>query len=241
MAYKPKKEGDAIMDDIRSTKRCKEATREKILRVCVKLFLEQGYKSTTMAQILEQSGVSSSSFQNIFRAKDGVLVELVKFMFSEQFGVAGKLPVENLPPVYVYAAETSIQLALTEMNENLREIYTEAYTHAEASEYIYSETAKILYRTFGTYQPELTERDFYYLEVGSAGIMRGYMTKPCTEEVPLEKKIELFLSMCLRAYCVPEDEITKVLCFIASLDIRTTAKKVMHGLFASLAMRFELA
>ena len=113
--------------------------------------------------------------------------------------------------------------------------------HAEASEYIYNETAKILYRTFGSYQPELTERDFYYLEVGSAGIMRGYMAKPCTEEVPLEKKIELFLSMCLRAYCVPKEEITNVLSFVASLDIRTTAKKVMHGLFVSLAMRFEFA
>ena len=229
------------MDVVRSTKRRREATREKILRVCVKLFLEQGYKNTTMAQILEQSGVSSSSFQNIFRAKDGVLVELVQFMFSEQFGVAGKLPLENLPPVCVYAAETSIQLALTEMNENLREIYTEAYNHTEALEYIYAETAKILHRTFGPYRPELTERDFYYLEVGSAGIMRGYMAKPCTEEVPLEKKIELFLSMCLRAYCVPKEEITNVLSFVASLDIRTTAKKVMHGLFVSLAMRFEFA
>jgi hypothetical protein len=65
------------------------------------------------------------------------------------------------------------------------------------------------------------------------------MAKPCTEEVTLEKKIQLFLSMCLRAYCVPEEEITKVLSFIASLDIRTTAMKVMQGLFVSLAMRFE--
>ena len=64
--------GDAILDVVRSTKRRREATREKILRVCVKLFLEQGYKNTTMAQILEQSGVSSSSFQNIFRAKDEI-------------------------------------------------------------------------------------------------------------------------------------------------------------------------
>ena len=48
----------------------------------MKLFLEQGYRKSTMAEITEKAGVSCSSFQNIFRAKDGVLTELVQFMFS---------------------------------------------------------------------------------------------------------------------------------------------------------------
>ena len=65
-----------------------EPTKKRILQVCVKLFLEQGYKKTTMAEIIEKSSVSSSSFQNIFRAKDGVLTELVQFMFENQFSMA---------------------------------------------------------------------------------------------------------------------------------------------------------
>ena len=71
------------------------------MQVCVKLFLEQGYKRTTMAEIIEKSGVSSSSFQNIFRAKDGVLTELVQFMFSSQFGAARSIA-DWLPPVFVW-------------------------------------------------------------------------------------------------------------------------------------------
>ena len=65
-----------------------EPTKKRILQVCVKLFLEQGYKKTTMAEIIAKSSVSSSSFQNIFRAKDGVLTELVQFMFKNQFSMA---------------------------------------------------------------------------------------------------------------------------------------------------------
>ncbi len=38
------------------------ATKRRILRACVKLFLEQGYKKTTMAEIIKHSGASSSSF-----------------------------------------------------------------------------------------------------------------------------------------------------------------------------------
>ena len=213
--------------------------KKRILTVCVKLFLEQGYKKTTVAEIVQKANVSNSSFQNIFRAKDGVLTELVEFMFSNQFGAAKEVAGTQLPPVYVYAVETAIQMTLTELNENLRDIYIEAYSHEEALEYIFRETAKELYQIFGPYQPQLTEQDFYALEIGSAGIMRGYMARPCDDVLTLEKKLVCFLSMSLRAYKVPEDEIHRVLAFMTELDIRAVAQQVMHQLFNALAMRFE--
>lgn len=213
--------------------------KKRILTVCVKLFLEQGYKKTTVAEIVQKANVSNSSFQNIFRAKDGVLTELVEFMFSNQFGAAKKVAGTQLPPVYVYAVETAIQMTLTELNENLQDIYIEAYSHEEALEYIFRETAKELYQIFGPYQPQLTEQDFYALEIGSAGIMRGYMARPCDDVLTLEKKLVCFLSMSLRAYKVPEDEIHRVLAFMTELDIRAVAQQVMHQLFSALAMRFE--
>lgn len=214
-------------------------SKKRILTVCVKLFLEQGYKKTTVAQIVQQASVSNSIFQNIFRAKDGVLTELAQFMFSNQFAMARSTAGTQLPPIYVYAVETAIQMTLTELNENLRDIYIEAYSHEEALEYIFRETAKELYQIFGPYQPQLTEQDFYALEIGSAGIMRGYMARPCDDVLTLEKKLVCFLSMSLRAYKVPEDEIHRVLAFMTELDIRAVAQQVMHQLFSALAMRFE--
>ena len=98
-------------------------TKKRILQTCVRLFLENGYQRTTMTQILKEAHVSSSSFQNLFRSKDGVLLELVKFMFENQFDIARSVTGAALPPVYVYAAETALQITLTELNENLRDIY----------------------------------------------------------------------------------------------------------------------
>ena len=216
-------------------------TKKRILTVCVKLFLEKGYKKTTLAEIIKKANVSYSSFQNIFRAKDGVLTELVQFMFSNQFAMARSKAGAALPPVYVYAVETAIQMTLTELNENLREIYIEAYTQQEASEYIRQETAKELYQIFGPYQPQLTPRDFYDMEIGSASIMRGYMAHPCDEVLTLEKKVRLFLTMSLRAYHVPAEEIEAAIRFVEGLDIRATAEQVMQELFQELAMRFEFS
>ena len=203
--------------------------------------MEQGYKKTTVAQIVHEAGVSNSTFQNIFRAKDGVLTELVEFMFGNQFAMARQTAGQTLPPIYVYAVETAIQMTLTELNENLREIYLEAYTQKEASEYIFRETAKEIQQIFGAYQPGFTAADFDAMELGSAGIMRAYMAQPCDEALTLERKIQLFLTMSLRAYRVPEEEIEKTLAYIAGRDIRAVSERVMHILFQTLAMRYEFS
>ena len=203
--------------------------------------MEQGYKKTTVAQIVHEAGVSNSTFQNIFRAKDGVLTELVEFMFGNQFAMARQTAGQTLPPIYVYAVETAIQMTLTELNENLREIYLEAYTQKEASEYIFRETAKEIQQIFGAYQPGFTAADFYAMELGSAGIMRSYMACPCDGELTLEKKLRMFLTMSLRAYRVPEAEVEGAIRFIEGLNIRAIAERVMGELFRTLAMHFEFS
>ena len=216
-------------------------TEKRILQACVRLFLENGYQQTTMVQILKEAQVSSSSFQNLFRSKDGVLLELVDFMFENQFGMARSVAGAELPPVYVYAAETALQITLTELNENLRQIYLEAYTQQRLLDYIQRATAKELHRIFGPYQPELTEQDFYELELGTAGLMRGYMANPCTADFPLERKLEKFLTLALRGYKVPEEEVQQVLSFLGGLDIRGIAQKVMEELFRKPAMRYDFS
>ena len=213
-------------------------TKNRILTTCVQLFLKKGYNGTTVIEILREAEVSASSFQNIFHNKEGVLLELVQSMFANQFGTARKIVGEDASPILVYTAETAIQMALTELNENLRDIYLEAYTQPQCTEYIFQHTAAELKGIFGPYLPEAGASDFYELEIGSAGIMRAYMAQPCDETFTLEKKLEYFLTMSLRAYKVPEAELQQVLAFIKGLQIREISEKVMHELFSALAMRF---
>ena len=147
---------------------------------------------------------------------------------------------ESLPPVYTYAVETSIQLALTELNENLREIYIESYTLEDTAEYIYQHTTKELKQIFGPYLPELTERDFYEMEIGSASIMRGYMVRKCDPYFTLEKKISRFLEMSLSVFQVPPEGRAQVQSYVAAADVLAAAQRVMDSLFASLSVTFDL-
>lgn len=216
-------------------------TRKRILSSCVRLFLEHGYHHTTMQQIYDDAHVSASSFQNLFGNKDGILMELLKFMYENQFDMAKSMTKGKLPPVYVYAIETCIQLALTEENESVRECYVEAYTCPETMAYINKKTAGKLYEIFGSYQPQLSEKDFLAFEFGTGGMMRGYMSHPCNDEFSLQDKLESFLCLTLRGLLVHEEEVQQVIAFINGLDIRSITKNVMDHLFHALAMHYEFS
>lgn len=161
-------------------------------------------------------------------------------MFDRQFGAVRTAAAALPSPVYVYAMETALQLALTEMNENLRDIYVEAYTYPATAEMIHQRTAKELQKAFGSYLPDCAESDFYEIELGTAGIMRGYMVRKCDPYFTLEKKISRFLEMSLSVFQVPPEERARIQAYVAAADVRAAAQKVMGSLFASLSVTFDL-
>ena len=217
-----------------------EDAKRRVLAASARLFLEKGYTNTRLAEILKAADVSSGSFQNIFHSKDGVLTEFIGIMFSGQFGAARNLTACAPTPAHVYAVETALQLALTELNENLRDIYVEAYTFSETVEIIHRRTATVLRESFGRYLPESTESDFYEMELGTAGMMRSFMARRCNPYFTLEKKVQRFLEMSLSVFHVPADEKSQIIAYVAKLDVRAAAKQVLDELFQSLSMQFEL-
>ena len=216
-------------------------TKRKILTVCVRLFLEQGYKNTSVSQIVDEAGVARGSYLNLFPTKDKILLDLTETMFGGQFGMARSIADAKLPPVYAYALETAIQLTLTELNENLREIYIEAYSLPDTSEYIYLHTTAELKQIFSANFPDYSDSDFYEMEIGTAGLMRNYMARKCDIHFPLERKLSRFLTAAMRVYRVPEDELEQTVRFVERLDIRSIAERVMHTLFQTLAMHYDFS
>ena len=218
-----------------------EDAKRRILSSCVRLFILKGYRETTLADVIAEADVSSSSLHNIFGTKDGILAELVDFMFDNQFEAAELLQENTLSPAMLYAVETAIQIVITERNENLREIYLEAYTHPDIAERIHRKTALAVAKIFRTYLPECSESDFYEMEIGTSGIMTGYMARKCDIYFTLERKLERFLHMALGAYQVPKPEQDAIVSRICKLDICQIAVNVMQKLFDALAMKFDFS
>lgn len=213
--------------------------KKRVLACCVRLFLEQGYHQTTLAQIYKETNISASSFQHLFQTKDGVLYDLTKVMFNSQFKMARSMSKKQLPLLYIYATETAIQLTITELNENIRDIYIEAYRMPKSTELIYKKMSVELANIFKDNFPGYTAQDFYEMEIGTSGLMVNYMAKKCDENFSIETKIERFLVSALRIYKVSEKEQAEVLAYIKSLNVRKVAEEVIKKLFVMLEVEFD--
>lgn len=215
-------------------------TRKKVLYASVKVFLEKGYEGATAKEISDLTGISSGSPFGLFGNKEGVLLELVRQMFSSQFDLAEKLIGAAADPLLLYAAETALQLHITELSEPLRELYVTAYTLSTTSEYIYEQMSARLPGIFSPYLPEAAAKDFYELEIASAGITRGFMAKPCDLYFTLERKLRRFLTSCFKLYEVPRERYVPVVEQAAAMDLRGMAEQIVAAAVRAAETGFEI-
>ena len=213
-------------------------TQQKMLRAAVKLFLEKGYEGTTTAEIARAAGMTPSSFFRAFPSKEALLLELDKRMFSGQFALAEQHSTAQ-DPVLLYAVETAIQLHIAELTEPLRELYVTAYTLPSTSAYLYRSTAKRLEGIFGDYLPDAEAKDFYEMEIASAGMMRSFMAVPCDVYFTVERKIARFLECALKLYNVPVERRREVTAGVLQLDLHAMAAGIIRTTVQQAEKGFE--
>ena len=213
-------------------------TQQKVLRGAVALFLEKGYTKTTTGEIAAAAGIGQSSFFHVFPSKEALLLELVKRMFGGQFDLAGQHSGTE-DPVFLYAVETALQLHIAELTEPLRELYVMAYSLPTTADYLYRSTAKRLQTIFGPYLPDAQPKDFYEMEIASAGIMRGFMSVPCGLYFTIEAKITRFLDCALKLYDIPAEKRAAVTAAVLQMDLHAMAAGIIQKTVQQAEAGFE--
>lgn len=166
-------------------------------------------------------------------------MELVKRMFGGQFDLAGQHSGAE-DPVFLYAVETALQLHIAELTEPLRELYVMAYSLPTTTDYLYHSTAKRLQTIFAAYLPDAEPKDFYEMEIASAGIMRGFMSVPCDLYFTPKAKITRFLDCTLRIYNVPEEKRAAVTATVLQMDLHTMAADIIQKTVQQAEKGFEI-
>ena len=202
--------------------------RNKMLHASIKLFLKNGYEKTTTTSIAKEAGMTPSLFFAAFENKEELLLTLVKIMFNSQFESAGQFGGVSDDPVLLYSIETSLQIYITELSEPLRELYVMSYTLPTTSEYIYGSMAGRLQKIFSKFMPDAKLKDFYEMDIASAGIMRAYMAKPCDLYFTIENKLTRFLQSSLTLYSVPREVQAKITDTILKMDLRSYAEQMIQ-------------
>ncbi|MCD8105459.1 MAG: TetR/AcrR family transcriptional regulator [Lachnospiraceae bacterium] len=222
------------------TREQKELHKQLIINAAAESFLEKGFTNTTVRHIITKLGISAGAFTGQFRIKEDVLYELVGFVLNQQFAVSEKLVAgRSDDKILLYAAETVLQLYIVDMDENLRDIYYNAYSLPKTSALIQETVTEKVEILFKEELPQLESKDFYLLEIATGGIMRGFMITPCNIWFSMDMKVEAFLRNTLRLYYVPDEKIEEAIAFVKTIDFRQAAKETVDGIFLYLKKQRE--
>ena len=221
--------------------RSEEATAElhrKILTAATALFMQKGFERTTFVDIAKLSDVPKSKILYEFASKEEILsllvTEFLDGVAEASDAVSKKLTDDKL---LIFMASEVLQIYMAEMSDDMRNLYLAGYSMPKTSEEVLKRRTEILYREFGNMLPYLELKDFYELEIASMGIMRAYISVPCSMYFTLEAKTDRLISTILKIYDIDNKRIEEVKEFMKKIDFEAVAKKTVEDVFEELGIK----
>lgn len=111
-----------------------EDARQRILDSAKAIFLEQGYKKTTIRQIVQRSGLLIGSIYHFFENKEDIFCQLFLNVFDRCDGLIAQRYGASADPPFRLALMFAVMLQAAELNGNICELYYEGFTLPLASE-----------------------------------------------------------------------------------------------------------
>ncbi len=147
--------------------------RQRILATAKDLFVHQGYKKTTIRQIVEESGVLTGSIYYFFKNKEDIFQSLVLSLFSQCNYLIGE-HFHDESPAFRYAALCQVEFEAVRMNELVRETYYEGYTSPVIFEKVTNHLTEMTIQIFGD-SLTLSREDVFLRSLLIKGAMRSYV------------------------------------------------------------------
>jgi AcrR family transcriptional regulator len=190
-----------------------------------------GYEKTSIRLLEKNTGVNYGSIMYAFESKENLVSSLVEIVLETQFEFARELiKSKTNDKLLIYVAETVLQLYLAEASEHMREMYNVSYSLPSSTKKVHNAITSKLEDIFKEQFPDYTTKDFYYLELGAAGIMRSYMNRKCDMFFTMDTKVEKFIEVLLLIYRVPNDRINEAIEFVKEIDFKELVPKFIDEL-----------
>ena len=116
-------------------------------------------------------------------------------------------------------------------------MYAVSYSLPRTSHKIYEYITLKLEDVFKSYLPNYETKDFYELEIASAGIMRGFLVNPCTIYFTMDRKIKRYIESIYKLFEVPKEKIEETINFINQFDMKLIANNVIETLYDFISKR----
>jgi len=179
-------------------------TKIEIIQTATRMFLENGYSTTSIKAIANALDMSTGHLTFYFPTKEHLLAELVDMLCSFQWIQVRQYVDEGESLLMAICLEFTAMAAICEENEVAKDFYLSAYTHPMTLEIIRKNDAQRAKLVFGEYCPDWTQTQYTEAETLISGI--EYATMMTTaESAPIDVRIAGALNNIMLIYQVPED------------------------------------
>ncbi len=203
----------------------KESTRDKIIRVSTRMFLENGYSATTVQMVSSELQISKGNFTFYFRSKDDILAVLTDWLCKFQWKLINEETDDGTSSLLAVCCELMIMASACEDDEVAKDFFISTYQSPKCLEIIHNNDTARAKEVFAEYCHDWTDEQFREAEILVAGIEHATLNA-IDKSVQLETRISGALNTIMTIYNVPEEirksKIEKVL----AMDYRSLGKRI---------------
>lgn len=195
-----------------------EKVRDKVLTAAKELFIMQGYKKTTILQIVERSGVLTGSIYHFFKNKE----DIFKTIVLDLFDMGDRLVVDSLGEEINPSLRSTIlcmlELFSVELDDRVCELYYEAYNSNSIFESLVTRGTEFAQTLFRGYNPSFTYDDYYVRVMALKSVMRSFIThRYLNRKKSLLSFLDVFIDMILPTFNIERTEIDQVKSDVAGM------------------------
>lgn len=214
----------------------KDNLRDLIIQKSSRLFVEQGYKNTTIRQIAEACELGRGHLYYYFRKKEDIVLYLYKDLIEHIYSYISKLDSNN-NPLISYAIIQSIYIKSIATNKELFRMYIElSKVDSVRNEYIKILRDLLIEKIQELHYEEkrFTENDINLsIIIGSAGedelLRRFYKNET---ELSLEEIIKSTIRTRLLLLNISHDEVNEIIIYCEdvtkNMDINSIVKNINY-------------
>jgi AcrR family transcriptional regulator len=202
--------------------------KKKILDVSRDLFIEQGYKKTTIRQIIQKAGVLNGSLYHFFENKEDIFKQIIVVVVNESIELAKGLAQKYADPRLLLAFPGAVQLYAIEKHANLAELFFEAYSAWPIFHIFTKISAAEVREWYQDYNPDFSEQDYYLRALTIEGCVRDFSAESIFEgKIGYQDKLAIILKMYQMLFNIPEFDIKDIITKIEY--ILNTEEMVIYG------------
>ena len=184
--------------------------RTRIIKSARKLFLRNGFDSTTIRQIVKQAGVTTGSIYHFFKNKEEILGIIVGEAFDHSTNQADDIAGDSADAVYRFTLEIGLQFKMVARSRPVAELYRATYRSHRMASLITRKAGERNQRLFGALNPDWSREDFFYRSLAVKGIIQDSVGERLhNPRYSLTRSTPDILRACLQVLGVPPDQITR--------------------------------